>query len=239
MAYITVQDVRDAGVTVAMASDAQVNASILMNQQFIERSCRQWFEPRTITAFVDGNSSDTLHLFVPIISVASMRINDNTNDLDPTQYKVYNGRDFPDDRHNPRIKLVRGNTDIFANPFGGERPFVFRKGRQNQRIEGVFGYTEPDGSTPELIQRALLVLVIEKLANPLVGDPVVDLPPGPTGNILRETTDGHTVQYTFVKFGDTRAGFSGYTMNREVLTILNMYKGPIGVKVASARWIES
>lgn len=235
--YITIADVRAAGLDATVATDAEVDAAIKINQQFIERATRQWFYSRPLTLQLDGNSSDTLHLPVPIVSLDSLTINDNDTVLDAEFYRVYDSKDLPDDRWNPRIKLRRGNVDLFQDPFRTDRPLIFRKGRQNQTLVGNFGFVESDGSTPELIKRALLVLVIEKLTNPPFGSPTPGAPSGPTGSILRETTDGHTVQYTFVKFGDTRAGWSGYTMNREVHTILNIYKAPIGVAAASARWI--
>lgn len=241
--YITVADVRAAGIDSTIASDTTVETAILINQQFIERVTRQWFNERTLTLQMDGNGADTLFLPVPIIEVTELYTNDNVNVRDPATYRVYNGRFFPDDRKNPRIKLIRSSTDsdIFSDPFRSSRPATFIKGWQNQKIVGSFGYVEADGSTPELIKRALLKLVIEKLTNPVYvpagSVPPAPPPPGPVGSVIRETTDGHTIQYTFVKFGDTRAGVSGYTMDREVLTILDLYKAPIGVAVASAAWI--
>lgn len=235
--YISIQDVRDAGIDSTIASDSVVEASIKVNQAFIERATRQWFNSRNYTLLLDGNTSDTLYLPVPVITVSSLKINNSDDSLDPDYYRVYNGRGLPDDRWNPRIKLVRGNVDIFADPFRSEYPPIFRKGRQNQEITGTFGFVEEDGEPPELIKRALLLLVIEKLANPPFGDAHEGVPMGPVGNVMRETTDGHTIQYTFVKFGDTRAGFSGYTMNREVHIICSMYKAPIGMAAPAARWI--
>lgn len=237
--YIQVQDVRDAGVTTAMVPlDSDIETAIKINQAFIDRATRQWFLPRTLTVYLDGNSSDTLFLPVPVISVSSLRINDQSTDLDSSLYRVYSSDGIPDDRRNPRITLVRGDVDLYSDPFHFNQPLLFKKGRQNQQIVGSFGFVESDGSPPELIKRALLLLVIEKLVNPPLGTPLATLPSGPSGSVLRETTDGHTVQYTFVKYSDTRAGWSGYTMNREVHTILNIYKSPIGIAAPSARWLD-
>lgn len=235
--YITVQDVRDAGIDATIASNTEIETQLNINQQFIDRATRQWFDSRALTLVLDGNTSDTLYLPVPIISVSSLAINDSENVLDPDRYRVYNGRDLPDDRWNPRIKLRRGSVHLFQDPFRSDHPPLFRKGRHNQTVVGEFGFTEADGGTPELIKRCLLLLVIEKLANPPFGSSAPGVARGPVGNVLRETTDGHTVQFTFVKFGDTRAGWSGYTMNREVHIILGMYKAPIGIAAPSARWL--
>lgn len=242
--YITVTDVRNTGIDVSIASDTEIETAIRINQQFIERATRQWFNPREVTLKMDGNGSDTLFLPVPVIEVEHVKINDRADIIDPSRYRVYNGRLLPDDRKNPRIKLVRSmsESDIFSDPFRSNRPATFIKGWQNQEIKGTFGYVEQDESTPELIKRALLKLVVDRLLNPVfipIGGPAPPpLPPGPLGNVLRETTDGHTIQYTFVKFGDTRAGLSGYTMDREVLTIIDLYKAPMGLAVASASWIQ-
>jgi len=233
--YITVQDVRDGGVTEAEASDAVVLTQIILWQQFIDRATRQWFEPRSLDFRVDGNGSDFLAFDVPIISITELEVNDSETVLDPTLYRVYNANPYPDDRKNPRIRLTRNETrDVFIAPSLTGGRFVFRKGRQNQRIKGVFGFVEADGSVPELIKHALLKLVIEKFrsrpgATPTSINPLVGL-------ILEEWTDGHKIKYAQAG-GETskRApGLTGITMDQEILDIIKMYKGPIGIAVPAA-----
>lgn len=236
--YITVQDIRAAGVPESEASDKVVKAQITMWQQFIERATRQWFEPRDAQFNVDGNGSDTLLFGVPIIDINEIRINDSTTALDPTMYRVYNANPYPDDRKNPRIKLTRNETrDVFISPILTGSRFAFRKGRQNQYIDGTFGYVEADGTTPELIKHALTKLVVEKIRSRPGAKPASSVNPI-VGLVLEEWTDGHKVKFS-QPGGETGArapGLTGITQDQEILDIIKLYKGPIGIAVPAAGW---
>jgi hypothetical protein len=236
MAYITVADIRAAGLTDTVAyPDAAVDAAILLWQEVLDRMCRQWFEPRDITMKLDGTDSDTLHLGVPVIELASLRINDNIDALDPTYYRVYSSVGYPDDRRNPRIVLrtLSDVSDIYSAPIESHR-LRFRKGRQNQELVGSFGFVEADGSTPLPIKRALTKLVIEKLVNPIPvpsSGPGVPPPPVVAGALLEEWTDGHRVKYADVfKFTENRPSpYMGITQDQEILTIVRLYRAPLAI----------
>ena len=232
--YISIADVRAEGITSAMASDAKVLSYIETWQAFIERACRQWFIPKTMILAVDGTDSDALHFGVPIISIAYLRINNSATDLETWLYKVYSSCRYPDDRSNPRIKLVGDDElDIYSAPMCYGR-LKFRKGRQNQVIKGIFGYVEENGSVPKMIQRALLKLVIEKLTKPIyVADPSATPTPPPmiSGIVTQETTDGHSLTYAPAggNTADRRTGLSGITSDPEILDIIKLYRAPIGI----------
>jgi len=227
--YCSVQDVRDEGVTLAQASDAKILSYIDICQQLLDRMCRQWFLPRQLTFKFDGNDSDTLFLGVPIISLEYLRLNGADTDLQTDLYKVYNNRKYPDDRRNPRIKLIGPDCyrDIYVAPvtYG---PMKFIKGYQNQELKGIFGFTEEDGSTPAPIKRALTKLVVEKLLMPINQS----IGPSPAGPITSETTDGHSLSYGFSGGG---GGLTGITNDQEVLDIVKLYKAPIGL-ATPASW---
>ncbi len=236
MSYCSVQDIRDAGLTdTGTYPDADILAAIELWQQFLERACRQWFEPRTIVLKFDGTDSDTLHFGVPIVSIEHVKLNDSVDILPADQYRVYNSRSYPDDRRNPRIKLrsLADFPDIFTAPISAGS-LKFRKGRQNQEIKGVFGFLEDDDTTPGLIKRALCKLVIEKLTNPITvpGGPVA-VPPPPiiAGALLEEVTDGHKRKYgDTIKFKERRPSpFQGLTQDQEILDIIKLYRAPIGI----------
>lgn len=242
--YITVQDIRDEGVTTAVASDGRVQTSILTWQEFLDRACRQWFQPRTMTLKVDGNDSDTLFLGVPVISVEYIKLNNATDKLDPTRYRVYNNRSgFPDDRKNPRITLQQTDAvdSIFQGPVLLGYRAKFRRGRQNQEIKGVFGYTEADGTVPLLIKRALTLLVVEKLTKPIyvAAGSSAPTPPPPivSSLVLEEETDGHRVKYGAPGGGPVprKNGLSGITDNPEILDIIKLFRAPIGA-ATPAHW---
>ncbi len=234
--YCSVADVRAAGLIDDVTyPDADVLIAIELWQAFLDRACRQWFVPRTLTLSIDGTDSDALHFGVPIISIEYVRLNDSTTDLDPTSYRVYNGRRYPDDRRNPRIKLrsLADFPDIYTAPISATS-LKFRKGRQNQQIRGIFGFTEDDGTTPRLISRALCKLVIEKLTNPIAipgATPPTPPPPIIAGALLEEVTDGHKRKYAdTVKFKERRPSpYQGLTNDQEILDIIKLYRAPIGI----------
>lgn len=234
--YIQLSDVRALGLDSVTFPDAVVTASIKLWQQFIERATRQWFYPLPLDLVLDGTDSDAIHFGVPCISISSLYINNSDTVLDPTYYAVYNNLTYPADRQNPRVKLIdtmEGWRDIFTAPTRDGR-LRFRKGRQNQHITGVFGYVEADGSPPEMIKRALLKLVVEKLTNPIYVAPGA-LPPGAMGSargpITAEWTDTHKLSYA--QAGGTvlakAPGLNGITDDQEILTIIKLYKAPLGV----------
>jgi len=231
--YCTVQDVRDAGLT-DPPTDAEVLAAIEIWQSFLERACRQWFVPKAAVFKVDGNDSDVMPFGVPVIEIDYLRINNSETNLEVGRFVVYNGRLMPDDRKNPRVALVNtDDLDIFTAPLLS-RNLRFRKGRQNQEIKGIFGYTEADGSVPDLIKRALLKLVIEKLAKPLVppAPGTGPTPPPPiVGNLLEEVTDGHKRKYGEAGGAKSprKPGMSGFTDDPEILDIITLYRAPIGI----------
>ena len=236
--YITIADVRAAGILETDYDDAMVLAAIEMWQAFLNRACRQWFIPRAMTLLVDGTDSDALHFGVPIITIDHVKLNGDTVALDSSYYRVYNGCNYPDDRRNPRIKLVAndGNFDIYTQPMCGR--LKFRKGRHNQEIKGIFGFVEEDGSVPAMIKRALLLLVIEKLTSPLMGaTPAGVVVPPLVGALLEEKTDGHSKKWAQAggEVSPRQPGLLGITNNPEVLGIIRLYRAPIGV-ATPANW---
>lgn len=242
-AYIEPEFLRAApyNLKAEVADDDVVEAMIANWQQFIDRATDQFFESRVATVELDGTDSDTLHFGVPIITVTEVKINNSTSALDPDYYRVYNRREAPnDDRRNPRIKLIRSedHRDIYENPLIWGR-LLFRKGRQNQTVTGTFGFTEPDGSVPYLIQHALALLVVEKITNPIIADPLKPMPASSAarGPILEETTDGHKLKYQAAggPVKASPAGLRGITENPEIHNIIKLYKAPLRM-ATPANW---
>jgi hypothetical protein len=237
MAYIDLADVRDVGITEEMVADEAVETAIALWQALIERACRQWFEPREMTLKFDGNDSALLPVGVPIISIEYLKLNNDPVALDATHYRVYKSRSYPDDRRNPRIMLnaLCDDADIYTAPIVNGL-LKFRKGRQNQEIKGTFGFVEEDDSTPLLIKRALLKLVVEKLATPVFTAPGTEapLPPPPpvlAGIIQEERTDGHALIYAnrFTVNSRRPNSMMSFTSDPEIIEIIKMYRAPIGI----------
>lgn len=238
--YITVQDVRDNGVTTSMASNEAITLAIDTWEPIWERMCKQWFEPREATLAIDGTDSDTLHFPVPIISVTELYLNNSAAALDPTLYRVYNNMGgAADDRWNPRISLVRDDAyggEIFTRSLYGTMKFI--KGRQNQIITGSWGFVEADGSTPQGVRRALILLVTEKLLTPVVPSPTAPALGGAlVGNLVEEEVDGHRVK--FAPAGAPAkarpAGLSGISQNPEVRDLMKLYRAPVHL-ATPAHW---
>ena len=165
--YTTVSSLRDEGVTTDMASDARLQKLISLMSQRFDNWTGRWFEPRSRVLLLDGRDTHSLLLDIPIIRITKVlllysdfRIT-GENELDLDGLRIYNrhltqGLLQPDDRENPRIEWS-------TTPNCGYWP----QGNQNIQVEGVFGYTDPDGSaygrTPPDVQRAVELLVVRDL----------------------------------------------------------------------------
>lgn len=240
MGYCTVQDVRDQGLTDTSAyPDATVQAAIDLASQYIDRATRQWFDVRARTVTIYGNDSDRLFLPVPIVSVTDLFINgrfDAADKLAAEDYTVFNGRDLPDDRKNPKIQLVNQRRSIFQVPALQYGRRIFMKGMR-QKIVGTFGYVEADDSTPLLIKRACLKMTlrfVEKLAPSGTGSSGGNN----SGIIIGESTDGHFIQYAMPNATGAKGGSYGVSKDPEVETILLQYRAPLGIAVPGSAYFE-
>jgi hypothetical protein len=233
MAYIAASFLRPAPYNLPASDfpDAFVESQLTVWQEILERACRQWFESRAAVIKLDGTGSDAIHFSVPIILCNSLTVNAGDDVLETEYYEVYNNRTaYPDDRRNPRIKLVQGdNRDIFRSSFG---PRQFNKGRRNQTVDGTWGFTEADGSTPEAIKHALALTVIDQITNPAIEPPAGTSvsPVVPTGLIIEEETDDHRAKWEPAG-GATKARPGGLApmFTPEVQRIITLYKSPIGI----------
>lgn len=234
--YCTLDDIRALGITELMADDDTVLATIDLAQQIIDRLTRQWFTPKTLQFKFDGTDSDAIHLAVPIIELEWLKINDSPNNLEPGYYRVYNQRTYPDDRRNPRIKLIgfRRDADIFTAPMMSSQ-FKFRKGRQNNEMRGTFGFVEANGQTPMLIKESCKRVVVERLSNPAYGTSLIPPPAPPPGVVAEEETDGHRLRYAVANLATRKSGVNGVVGDYFVQDALRLYRGPIGI-ATPAHW---
>lgn len=242
--YLTPNQVRAEGIATAELDDVRLVALILRIQQHIERETRQPFRPVAITDLgLDGSGSALLPLSVPIIGVDSLRINHSTQDLDPSAYRVYFAPSLGDDpgwqpkdyRRNPKIVLAAEFTPspfntggVFGSNLNAGR---FQPGAKPTTLAGVFGFVEPDGTTPLLIRQAALMLA---LANTPLLEAGAGGGGGPGGPVVRERTDRHEVEYAKPPASATLS--SSFNTSPEVEDILRRYKGPIGMASPTTRW---
>ena len=220
MTYVSVCEVREAGITEDIASDLKINMLIDVWCKFIDKYCDRWFESRSLDIKVDGSDSQYLHLNIPIINLTSLYINESTSPALNTEYVVYNNRNqFRDDRNNPKIVYNCG---------------IFKAGNQNQRLVGTFGYVEEDGTTPKAIRYAALKLVIDKIMTPIILTPDfeslnVSLNVQ-SNNVTEEITDEHSKKYKTIQVEPRKQGISGVIKDFEILDILNTYKNSFYVQ---------
>lgn len=232
-AYATVADVRAEGLTdTTTYPDPQVQASLNLWAQFIERATGQFFDVRSLTLLLDGKDTDTLFLPFPIIAITQLFMNNRftaSDVIDPIRYVVYN-RTFPqDDRRNPKIKLVTANLDFYQMAAWGVGGRGFLRGLLNQKLVGTFGFVESDNSTPLMIKRALMKLVLRNIDQMAAGS--VPLVGGQKGHVTSETTDSHSVMYQAPKKLDPLTLITG---DPEVDKILRLYRAPINIAVTGS-----
>ena len=98
------------------------------------------------------------------------------------------------------------------------------KGIQNIQIKGKWGYVEEDGSTPELIKRAAIKLVLYNF--PALGDAEAQNEKNLRGKLRSETTDGHSYQLANNASESASSGLSILTGDDEIDGILKYFIRP-------------
>lgn len=155
MAYCTVEELREAGVSsTEYPEDSYLQERIDIASEFIDMYTQRWFDSRNLTLWLDGTGNKFLPLPIPPISstaLSTVKLNDGVLTVD-TDY-IFRLRVKPDDRWNPLIYMVGG---------------TWRKGYQNVEITGDFGFVEADGSTPVAIKDLCKRLAVWGL--PSIGD---------------------------------------------------------------------
>ena len=230
MPYATLQQVRDEGLTVSEASDSRVNALIAEATSTIDRITGQFFETRQITLEVYGRGSKWLHLPVFAQDVTEVRFlnrsDASTTIVNATSYHVFE-RFFPDDRYNPRLELL---VDELIHPTSHGAHGTHRLNwRLNwargtaYEIDADWGWVESDGTTPDQITRACILLVVMWAGQ--LADPDVEL--------SRRAADLEEIQVQGrrEKYGGPTS-IGTLTGSVEVDRILAAYRRPIEVLAA-------
>lgn len=209
--YATVADLRAEGVTEAMASDARLLALIDEAGRAIDRVTGWFFEPRAATLVLDGRGAPSLEPPVPPIRLERLEIGRMEVEL-PDEVVVV-GAPVGPGFDAPRITL-RSHR-------------VFPRGTGNVEAEGLWGYTEPDGTaegrTPLEIRRACMLLVL-RLLHPLAGAASTDA--RNRWRIIEERTRDQSYRLDGVKDAGP------FTGDPELDAILARYRRPLGMGAA-------
>lgn len=177
--YCTIQDLLDEGYSTDDATMKRMWLAINKASGLVDRLTGRFFEARYNPNFkVDGLGGRMLLLDIPIVALAHMTFDTSPFSpadlpVDSSLFRVYSrhitqGMRSPDDRENPKIELFYSSEDLI----GRRAPYsfsslIFPRGQQNVSLDGIFGYTELDGSTvggtPQLIRHATMLIAAKEL----------------------------------------------------------------------------
>lgn len=241
--YALVQDLRDEGFTDTVAyPDAMLMERIERASRMVEMYTGQYFEPRTKTLTVDGRGRRYLLLDEPVIGVSSIKISTNIfspadGSIDLSAVRIYNRHisqnlTRPDDRRNPKVEFVHFN-DRFGVPNDIGGPYritnlVWPYGQQNVQLEGVFGFTEYDGSstgrTPTLIKHVTKLLAVREL--PKMADSDARADNINRWRVMAEKTRHQSISYGNISGGRNSGGGAAgrYTGDPEIDRILEAFR---------------
>lgn len=204
--YASVQDMRDEGVTPAEASDARLLALLEEATAFIDRVTGWFFEPRLATFRLDGRGTPSIEPPVPALRLDRLAIAGSALSLALDELVIV-GAPLQPGFTVPRFTL-RGR--------------VFPRGQGNVVAEGLWGFTEangtPEGRTPLAIRRACMLLVLRFLA-PLADDASFEA--RSRWRIVEERTRDQSY-----KLGVAPQGATQTTMEPEVDALLALYRRP-------------
>ena len=245
-AYATVADMRAEGVTDMLADDRRVLMALRQSKRFIERITRRFFEPRFLEIKVDGKAGAKIQIDMPIIALEQISIDDFPLDpvdslLSEESIRVYNrhieqGLEHPDDRNNPKIEALAyfHSGSAHSDGFNGfshasHRTFIFPRGQQNITLRGVFGYTEPDGSsagsTPFEIKHVSKLLAIRELPAMLDFEQRAEFQD--RFKVTKEKTKQQQIEYIDRPTGRGQSVFFGYFTGDPIIdNILSAYVSP-------------
>jgi hypothetical protein len=156
--YASALELRAEGVTAAEASDARLELLLDEAARLIDRVTGWFFEPRALTLHLSGRGAPSIELPVPPIRIDRLILGDAEVPLDASALLIV-GAPVQPGFDGPRFTLRHGRR--------------FPRGRGNVTAEGLWGFTEddgtPEGRTPLAIRRASMLLALRNLA-PLADD---------------------------------------------------------------------
>lgn len=232
---ISPAQVRAEGITTTTLSNARLGLLIDRATQYIERMCGVHFRPIHGLFKYNGNWSEALFLQVPIVGVKQILANGGTTPLNTSAVALHHSRidqdirfnPSPDPRRNPWIRF-KAEVSIFAMTGSQRRRPRFSAGAHMQKVTGVFGFLETDGTVPALITDAVLRLIYNT---------ALTLTPGGggavAGPLISETVDRHTKMWAS---GGSAALSHALATSKEVEEIITLYRRPIGLGTTAPIW---
>ena len=219
--YATIADARAEGVTPAQADDARLGGLLEDAGRTIDGLLGWWFEPRPRALRLDGRGTPSLEPPVPPLRLDLLAL------------------DAPGSGVLERLPLGPGELAVAGAPVGpgftaprltlrgGRR---FPRGDGNVLAEGLWGYTEADGTplgrTPAAIKRATLLLVTRRLTPVGLAGAFDD--PETRGRVVRVKTRDQEVEFAPPAAGARPIA----TGDAEIDRLLAPYSRPSGLGAA-------
>jgi hypothetical protein len=235
--YALVSDFRDEEIGPELASDVRLLKLIRSQSEDVEQLTGRFFEPRFLDVYVDGTDGRILLLGPPIIALDGVAILDEPIMLEVggREIVIYNrhlrGMVDPDDRNAPRVEIP--DVDSMIDPYGGaygcSYPYPpvrlgFPRNSQNIHVQGLFGYTDPDGSTigktPSGIKRAVMLMVKRNLPKLACDNEVFDARMGGRATMLRTRDQS-------VTFASAGLGEGQYTSDLDLDRLISRFARPM------------
>ncbi len=153
--YASVADLRAEGVAPEMATDERLAGTLAEASAVIDRVTGWFFEPRTMSLQLDGRGTPAMEPPVPPIRIDRVSVGGVPFELGEFDVE---GAPVQPWFVAPSLRLKRG--------------ICFPRAVGNVLVEGVWGYTEADGTemgrTPFPIRRATMLLALTLI--PRIGD---------------------------------------------------------------------
>jgi len=232
--YVTTRRMYQDGFRPTTVARSTLHRTIDEISRLIERWTHRWFEPRYVQIRRPGQGSAKLLLIEAVIAIEDVHaIWDTTSGEDSYKYeqylyKVYNrhldGYTQEDDRFNPRIVLTDVDGDVVE-----VSDFAWPYGNQNIRVDGVFGYTDPEydehsgqvliGHTPAPIGRIAATLTKRWTIDPSLSSLTQQQP----GRVIYQKTRDQAIRFG----GTDGAVMTNMSGDATIDNILAKYMSPV------------
>jgi len=209
--YASVADLRAEGVSESQATDERLEALLQEAGDTIDHAAGWFFEPRERAYRLDGRGTASIEPPVPPIQLDLLAVGGAALSLDPDDLVIV-GAPVQPGFAAPRITLRHGR---------------FPRGQGNVELEGLFGYSEddgtPEGRVPREIRRACMLMVMRWL---------LSLADGGSDNASQfwRVVGMRTVDQSVSFASPGPAG--PYTGDPELDRILHRYRRPMGLGAA-------
>lgn len=211
--YATIQNLRDEGITEAQASDDRLLALIQEATAAIDRITGWFFEPREMTVYMNGRGTPSIEPPYPPIELVELTMNERLISLNNGEVVII-GAPVQPGFSAPRITLENG---------------IFYVGAANVMGEGIWGFTEDDGTeygrTPLAIRRVCMMMVMRML--PYMGNGEEAADAKNAWRIVEEKTRDQSYKLSAPQSADWLV-----TGDPEIDQILYRYSKPMGLGAA-------